>query len=107
MIYLNKSQRRYYTLYIIYNIILLIIILFIKQDKIIEFLQNHVANNCNEAVTALEHQVKLYKAELDQIQGHANGKQKIMYVSALKQQINDLLEENSKLRKRVISVDGL
>jgi len=30
-----------------------------------------------------------------------------MYVSALKQQINDLLEENSKLRKKVISVDGL
>ena len=94
-----------------------------SKDKIIEFLQSHVADNSAEAVTALgtprsifsyvlilpflllEHQVKLYKAELDQIQGHANGKQKIMYLSALKQQINDLLAENSKLRKRV-SVDN-
>ena len=93
-----------------------------SKDKIIEFLQSHVANNSAEAVTALgtlknvfiellllllllEHQVKLYKAELDQIQGHANGKQKIMYISALKQQINDLLAENSKLRKRVVTVE--
>jgi hypothetical protein len=35
--------------------------------------------------------------------GHSNNRQKIHYVWTLKKQISDLLEENNRLRSRVIS----
>jgi hypothetical protein len=47
----------------------------------------------------VQHQYDAVVAEHDALIGHHNKKQKIRYIATLKEQINELVEENRKLRE--------
>lgn len=60
--------------------------------------------NCKLNLQGLQDKYDSLRQEQDAVaQGHNNKKQKIHYINVLKQQINELIEENRRLRGNISS----